>query len=187
MSRQERQKLSIFLVLVVVLGLTVVLGYRMNRPQTTAAVQSPETKPAAKAPTSSDARIRLDIVEGPESGEDVGQKNLFQYSQRRQPAAAPQTIPPAPSSALPAPVVTPEIPAAPAPPPPPPPIPLKFTGFALVNSSLTAFLADDSAHHFNVTAGEVLMGRYRITQITDRAVEVEDLKVNRRQMLPLQK
>ena len=178
MNRQDRQRLRIFLVLIGVLGLTLVLGYRMNRPPTTAAVQSPETKPAAKAPTASEARIRLDIVESPETAGEIGQKNLFQYGQRP-PAPVPQTVPP--------PVITPPVPIVPAGPPPPPPIPLKFTGFAIVNSTLTAFLADDSSRHFNVTAGEVLMGRYRITQISDRAVEVEDLQYNRRQVLALQK
>lgn len=187
MSGQDRQRLRIFLVLIVVLGFTLVFGYRMNRPPTTAAVQSPEAKPAAKAPTASDARIRLDIVENPETGGEIGQKNLFQFGQRR-PAPGPQTLPPgSQASEPPPPVMTPPVPIVPAGPPPPPPIPLKFTGFAIVNSFLTAFLADDSSRHFNVTAGEVLMGRYRITQITDRAVEVEDLQFNRRQMLALQK
>lgn len=188
MSRQDRQKLSIFLVLLAVLGLTLILGYRMNRPASTAAVQTPETKPPAKPPAPTDARIRLDVVENPETEGEIGQKNVFQYGQRR-PAPAPQTLPPGPgaSSAPAPPVVTPPVPAVPAPPPPPPPVPLKFTGFAVINSSLTAFLSDDSSRHYNVTAGEILMGRYRITQITDRAVEVEDLQYNRRQMLPLQK
>lgn len=188
MSKQDRQKLSIFLILLVVLGLTLILGYRMNRPATTAAVQSPETRPPAKPPAASDARIRLDIVENPESTGEIGQKNVFQYGQRR-PAPAPQTLPPGPgpTSSAPPPAVTPPVPVVPAGPPPPPPIPLKFNGFAAVNSSLTAFLSDDSSRHYNVTAGEILMGRYRITQITDRAVEVEDLQYNRRQMLPLQK
>jgi hypothetical protein len=188
MSRQDRRNLSIFVTLIIVLGLTLVLGYRMNRPATTAAVQSPETKPAAKLPTASDARIRLDIVENPEPGDDIGEKNLFQYGQRRLPE---QTVPALPRAGAPlaAPqVVTQPVPAVPAGPPPPPAIPFKFTGFALVNSSLTAFLSEDSTtRHFNVTAGEVLMGRYRITQITDRAVEIEDLQYNRRQTLPLQK
>jgi hypothetical protein len=53
---------------------------------------------------------------------------------------------------------------------------------------LTAFITDDAtSRHFNVSAGEVLMGRYRITQITDKIVEVEDLQHQRRQTLALQK
>ena len=170
------------------LALTLVLGYRMNRPATTSAVQSPETKPTTKAPTASDARIRLDIVENPDSAQDIGQKNLFQYGQRRIPSRPPgateEVKPAVPAVTQPVPVV----PQTPPLPPPPPPIPLKFTGFAVLNSSLTAFLADESGlRHYNVSAGEVLMGRYRITQITDKTVEVEDLQFSRRQTLPLQK
>ena len=189
MSRRDRQRLSIFFVLIVVLALTLVLGYRMNRPATTSAVQSPETKPTTKAPTASDARIRLDIVENPDSAQDIGQKNLFQYGQRRLPSrpgppeATEEVKPPVPAVTQPVPVV-PQTP----PPPPPPTIPLKFTGFAVLNSSLTAFLTDESGlRHYNVSAGEVLMGRYRITQISDKAVEVEDLQFSRRQTLALQK
>ena len=44
MSKQDRQKFNILIVLLVVLGMTVLLGYRMNQPPTTAAVQVPETK-----------------------------------------------------------------------------------------------------------------------------------------------
>lgn len=190
MSRRDRQRLSIFFVLIVVLGLTLVLGYRMNSPATTSAVQSPETKPTTKAPTASDARIRLDIVENPDTAKDIGQKNLFQYGERRLPSRpgaggqSQESKPPAAPVTQPVPVV----PQAPPPPPPPPPIPLKFTGFAVLNSSLTAFLTDDSGlRHYNVSTGEVLMGRYRIAQISDKTVDVEDLQLNRRQTLLLQK
>jgi len=183
MSRQ-RQKLSVFFVLVVVLGLTLVLGYRMNRPASTAAVQSAEKAPGAKPPVASDARIRLDIVDNPGTNAEIGQKNLFQYG--RLPEVPQEVSPRDPEESAPPPVTTPPVPAVPAGPPPPPPVPLKFTGFAIVNSSLTAFLSDSSGN-FIVTAGEVLMGRYRITQITNSTVEVEDLEYNRRQMLALQK
>jgi hypothetical protein len=189
MSRRDRQRLSVFFILIGVLVLTIVLGYRMNQPPTTAAVQTPETKPTSKAPAASDARIRLDIVENPDNAADIGQKNLFQYRQRRDPARA--VVPGTAETPKPAvPVVTQPAPVVPPPvvPPPPPPIPFRFSGFAVMNSSLTAFLTDEAGiKHYNVSAGEVLMGRYRITQITDRAVEVEDIQMNRRQSLVLQK
>jgi hypothetical protein len=51
---------------------------------------------------------------------------------------------------------------------------------------MIAFVADDS-RHYNVTAGEVLLGRYRILSITDKSIEVEDMEYNRRQTLPLLK
>ena len=50
-----------------------------------------------------------------------------------------------------------------------------------------AFLSDESSHHYNVSVGEILIGRYRIVDITEKNVEVEDLQNNRRQVFPLQK
>src|SRR5712671_3329336 len=82
MSKQDRQKLSILVILLAVLGLTIVLGSRMNRPAVTAAVQVPESKPSANPPASTDARIRLDLIEKSEnSPEEIGRKNVFQYRQ----------------------------------------------------------------------------------------------------------
>jgi hypothetical protein len=194
MTKQDRQKLSILIVLLGVLGVTVVFAYRMNEPQTTAAVQVPETKSASTpaAPAADSARIRLDLLEKSDAEAGTAKRNLFQYQQ------APPPPPPAPprggpppatfTSAGPPPAVT--IPVARPPgPPPPPPITLKYTGFATTttaNGGYTAFIGDD-ARHYNVTVGEVLMGRFRIAAISDKSVEIEDLEYNRRQTLPLLK
>jgi hypothetical protein len=189
MSKRDRQRLGILIVLLVVLGMTVVLGYRMNRPQITAAVQTPESKqPAPNQTIASDARIRLDLIEKPESSQNIGRNNVFQYREAR-PATQSSRPGPTPPVAPPPlmPVVAQPPPSRPAGPPPLPPIPLKYQGFAIVNSSLTAFLADDFARHYNVTVGEVLMGKYRVSQITDATVEIEDLEASRRQTLPLLK
>jgi hypothetical protein len=194
MSRQDRQKLSILIVLLGVLLLTLVLGYRMNKqPVVTAAVQAPETKPSANPPAPADARIRLDLVEKPEKSlDEFGRKNVFQY--RETPA------PPPPRGGSPARVPQPSTPGmgglgGPVPnqppatiaPPGPPPIPFKYQGYALDSSpggQITAFLTDDT-RHYNVGIGEILMGRYRITQISANSVEVEDIDNNRRQMVPV--
>jgi len=194
MTKQYRQKLNIFVILLVVLGLTLVLGYRMSSPPSVFTVQPPEPKPAANVPTASDARIRLDLVDQPEESE-AGRTNVFQYRQGR-PTPDPEGSKPAPVT--PPGLVTPPVPTVaptPRPPtaPPPPPIPLKYQGFAVLNfgnsgtPALMAFLSDDSSHHYNVSVGEVLLGRYRIVGITDKNVEVEDLQNNRRQVFPLLK
>ena len=191
MTKQVRQKVNIFIVLLVVLGLTVVLGYRMSSPPSGFTLQSPEPKAAPNVPTASDARIRLNWAE--QSGDaEAGQTNVFQYRQGR-PAAGPESSKPAPVTP-PEPVIptvapVPPTPIQPPPPPPPPPIPLKYQGFAVLGTSdppaLMAFLSDDSSHHYNVSVGEILIGRYRIIAITEKNVEVEDLQNNRRQVFPL--
>lgn len=191
----QRQKLEILIVLLVVLGLTLVFGYRMNQPPSMAAVQQgSDTKTSASPPAQSDARIRIDLVEKPpEASEEVGRNNVFQYRQRpAPPPPGPGSLPgaagPPPPPSMMTPVPT--RPQGPPPAPPPPPIPLRYGGFAVVNAppgTLVAFLFDDQQRHYKVNAGEVLMGRYRIVRITGSAVEVEDLEYNRRQTLPLLK
>ena len=203
MSKQDRQKFNILIVLLVVLGMTVLLGYRMNQPPTTAAVQVPETKTSTNPPAPTDARIRLDLLEKAEgSQEEIGRKNVFQY---QKPPAPPASRPPVPGSGGSASTTPgPQQPAPPlfglppttsgssasAAPPGPPPIPLKYQGYAAESApggQMTAFLTDDASRHYNVTPSEILMGRYRINQISTASVEVEDLETNRRQTLPLLK
>jgi hypothetical protein len=189
MTKQDRQKLGILVVLLAVLGVTAVFAYRMNQPEITAAVQSPTPRPSANAPAASDARIRIDLLENTQEA-DIGKRNVFTY--RQAPAPPPSSLGRGalgPSSGPPQTPIQQPPPAVKAGPPPPPPIPLRFQGFAVTtgrDAGLTAFLADDQ-RHFNVRAGEILMGRYRIVSISEKAVEVEDLEYNRRQILPLLK
>ncbi len=200
MTKQDRQKLRILIVLLIVFGMTAVLGYRITGPSTTEAVQVPETKTSANPPAPTDARIRLDLIEKSDgSKEEIGRKNVFQYQRPPAPPAPRPSGPAAPGpggSPVPSPfppsVGLPPSTARPvvAAPPGPPPIPLKYQGYAVENppaGQTTAFLVDDASRHYNVTRGEILMGRYRINQISAGSVEVEDLENNRRQTLPLLK
>lgn len=194
MSKRDRQQLSILVVLLGVLGLTLVLGYRMVRPPVAATIQLPETKKtSANPPAATDAQIRLDLVDKSEAGEQgVGKRNVFQYGlPPAPPPPPPQRGNPIniPTAVVPPNVVTTPVITVPPARPLPPPITLKYQGFAAIQSpgaGFTAFLADD-ARHYNVTTGEILMGRYRIVSITDKSVEIEDLEYNRRQTLPLVK
>ena len=187
MSKRDRQKLSILVVLLAVLALTTVLGYRMTRPPTVSTAQASEKqapKISVNLPPPDQSYIRLDLLEK-SAEEGQGKRNLFQYQQ------APPPPPPGPPRGGPPPNQPPPVTTmmqqpGPVGPPPPPPIPLKFQGFAITETpdrSFTAFIADDS-RHYNVTVGETLMGRYRIVNITEKTVEVEDLQYNRRQTLP---
>jgi hypothetical protein len=199
MTKQDRRNAGILVLLLAVLGLTVFLGYRMTRPPATAAVQTPEQqKVAVNTLAPGDAKIRVDLVEKETGEENIGKRNLFQY--RQAPPPPPPSVPQRgtgaspfgpgnsglPPGGLPP---QPPRPTGPPQPPPPPPITLKYQGFVAKSTpsgGFTAFLADDS-RHYNVTVGEILMGKYRIAGITDKSVDVEDLDNNRRQSLPLLK
>jgi len=182
MTGKEKQQLKILIIFLAVLGLSSLYAYRMNQPQTASAVQTPQAAQPANPAVPNDARIRLDLVEKP-APEDVGRNNLFQYrfGQAAQAQQPPAFTPP--------PVVVNQPPPGPLPPslpPPPPPIPLRYQGYAHAQTGLTAFLADGE-RQFNVMAGEVLMGRYRVLRVSESLVEVEDLEYNRRQILTLVK
>src|SRR5438128_12500452 len=93
MTKQDRRNLIFLMILLAVLGATIVLGSRMNRPttSTTAAAQPKESKTSSNPLKATDARILLNLVEKPESDADIGKKNLFAYG----PPPAPP-LPPAP-------------------------------------------------------------------------------------------
>lgn len=70
-------------------------------------------------------------------------------------------------------------------PPPPPPINLKFYGFAQQNGRKLVFLLDGE-DIFIAGQGDIVDGRYKVVQIENTAVVVEDLSYNNEQTLPLQ-
>jgi hypothetical protein len=191
MSKEDRQKLSILVVLLGVLALTLVLAYRMNQPTTAVAVQPPETKTANTSVSSTGAQLLLPLVEKSDSN-DGGKKNIFEFGHPPAPPAPPRGSSPfarggqPPNTGLPPASFQP---TGPRPPPPPPPIPLKYQGYLVLETPTGGFTAvvGDDARHYNVTVGEVLMGRYRILAITDKVVDVEDMEYNRRQSLPIVK
>jgi hypothetical protein len=192
MTKQDRQKISILVVLLAVLAAVVVMVLRMNEPATTttAAVQeTPKISESLPAPT--DASLRKDLLDKPDNGQEIGKKNIFEYRQAPPPPPAPG--PPrgsrTPFQVNGGGIGASGVPPLTPPPPLPPQIPLKYVGYLTVDApgaGFTAVLSDDS-RHYNVTAGEVLMGRYRVLTISDKIVDVEDLEYKRRQSLPIVK
>lgn len=195
MTKPDQQKLRILVVLLIILGVTLFFGYRMNRAPNPAVVQAENQKPVATPPVQTDARIRLDLLKKENPNEGVGKKNLFQYGPPPAPPAPPATAAagnsrnPVSSAHAPA-APPPSPPNVPSAPPPPPPIPLKYIGIASIepdSKKLIATLIDDNQHHFNAVNGDIFMGRYKISRITENSVDVDDLQYNRHQTLPLVK
>src|SRR5215831_18488636 len=192
MTKQDRQKISILGILLAVLASVVVMVLRMNEPAaaTTAAVQAAETpKISVNPPAAIDASLRKDLLDKPDSGQHIGKKNIFEYQQA--PLAPPPPGPPRGSRTTPFQPNPARIGSVPgnvptvSQPPLPPPMPLKYMGYLAVDApggGFTAVLSDD-LRHYNVTVGEVLMGRYRVLTISDKIVDVEDLEYKRRQSL----
>jgi hypothetical protein len=196
MTKQDRQKIIILGVLLAVLASVVIMVLRMNETPatTTAAVQVPETsKISVNPPAPGDASLRKDLLDKPDTGQQIGKRNIFEYRQAPPP---PPAVPPRGSRTtrfesnpggigsvpgnFPPPTVQPPL---------PPQIPLKYVGYLTLDApggGFVAVLSDDS-RHYSVTPGEVLMGRYRVLTISDKIVDVEDLEYKRRQSLPIVK
>ena len=186
MNETDRQRLKIWVMLVIVLGLTLWAGQRIfsvpveigittdgGEPNLILDREIPESVKVPSRWESLDLAVRL--PEGP-------RRNPFAYGPEPPPEVAVQTV----LSGAAAPSL-PIQPLAPPPPPPPPPIPFRYSGWSRVggdDGELEAWLFDEGGA-YSVVEQEVLMGRYRITQITDQFVEIEDLEFETGQRLPL--
>lgn len=79
----------------------------------------------------------------------------------------------------------PEPPPTPTPTPTPPPIPLKFYGFAnKANEPKRVFLAD-ADEVFVAKQGDIVERKYKVVQINNASVIIEDMLYNNRQPIPL--
>ena len=189
MNAREKKQATFLGALGVILGVTLYVAPGLNRAPTASGTQTPQASAQQQPSAVDDARIRLDLLTPKTDGPEAGDENLFQYRTVRpppgpaRPTARVEPFVPVPQT------FTPPVHTGPPQPPPPPPIPLRYQGYARSEygaGELTAFLVDD-ARHYNVRAGEVLMGRYRITAITDTSVQIEDMQFKRTQTLVLQK
>ncbi len=97
------------------------------------------------------------------------------------------SLPPVAASAIESPIASARTgPAALAGPPPPPPIDLKFYGFAKEQNGRQLVFLMHGEDVFIAGQGDIVDGRYKILQIQDNSIVVEDLAYNNQQTLPLQ-
>lgn len=96
------------------------------------------------------------------------------------------SLPPVPVNAIETPIASARIgPAVPMGPPPPPPINLKFYGFAKEQNGRRLVFLMDGEDIFIAGQGDIVDGRYKVIQINDNSVVIEDLAYTNRQTLPL--
>ena len=76
-------------------------------------------------------------------------------------------------------------PLVPSGPPPPPPIDLKFYGFAKEQNGRQLVFLMHGEDIFIAGVGDIVDGRYKVIQVNDNSVVVEDLAYTNQQTLPL--
>jgi hypothetical protein len=191
MTTAEKKKAKILAVALVVAAIVWFFALTGGPPVPTAtgSGQVPAPSPAAVAGRiSGEGVIRVDLLPEALAGGDAGSTNLFQY--RPRPASpAPPALPSLPAALPPAQPYQPPV----SPPPQPPAVPpfRQFRYEAVVKGAatgrLTAYLTDVAnlnSPAFEAAEGDVLLGQYKITRLTETMVEVEDLFQKRRQSFP---
>jgi hypothetical protein len=81
--------------------------------------------------------------------------------------------------------IGPPAPPTPTPTPPPPPIPLKFYGFASKSSEPKRIFLDDEGEVFVARQGDIVERKYKVIQINNTSVIIEDVLNSNRQTIQL--
>lgn len=150
-------------------------------PAPTAATTTPQQKKgrAIALDNSLDPRLRLDILAASQSKKyEAGGRNIFKMEEAKIAAVDGSVRTPV--------TMGPPVPPTPTPTPPPPPITLKFYGFATSkpNEPKKIFLADES-EVFVARQGDIVERKYKVIQINNTSVVIEDVLNNNRQPIPL--
>jgi hypothetical protein len=145
---------------------------------TTTAVQKKAGALAGADNSNLDPRLRLDILAAAQSKKYETGRNIFRMEEAPIPAAIASAR--ANKGAY-----TVDAPPTPTPTPPPPPIPLKFYGFASKSNEPKRIFLDDEGEVFIARQGEIVERRYKVIQINNTNVVIEDALNNNRQTVQL--
>ncbi|PYU23750.1 MAG: hypothetical protein DMG32_15525 [Acidobacteria bacterium] len=172
MSRQQKQ-------IMLLAGLVAVFFYAIYRSN-----RSPEIAPVV---SSADETFRPIAVENPALKLELLERlRKLQYEGAHRnifSAVAPPPVSAASLNAIPPPVVTPALPSGPA----PLAIPATFYGFvtdAQTGVRRAFFMEGESV--YIVAVGETLLGRFRLVQIGNSSVELEEISTGRRATLTME-
>ena len=137
--------------------------------------RSQQKKNAQVATPSLDPRLRLDLLRSSEQIAYVGTgRNIFQDQPERISRPAPRPV-----------VAQPPPQPGPVPPLPPPPINLRFFGFANRPGEAKQIFLAEGDDVFIAKQGDIVDRRYKVIQIQQNSVVIEDVLNNNRQTIPL--
>lgn len=138
-----------------------------------------QKKPALTETTDNgtlDPRLRLDILAASQSKKyEAGGRNIFRMEEK-------PIVPIAASVRGP---MGPDPPPTPTPTPPPPPIQLKFYGFASKPTEPKKVFLFDEGEVFVARQGDIVERKYKVIQINNTSVVIEDVLNNNKQTIPL--
>ena len=123
-----------------------------------------------------DPRLRVDILAASQNKKyEAGGRNIFRMEEKKIEVAIANPRGP----------MGPDPPPTPTPPPPPPPIPLKFYGFASKPTEPKKIFLFDEGEVFVARQGDIVERKYKVVQINNTSVIIEDVLNNNKQTIPL--
>jgi hypothetical protein len=125
-----------------------------------------------------DPRLRLDILSASQNKKYETGRNIFHME------ALPVPTPVADVRARGG-FIGPPAPPTPTPPPPPPPITVKFYGFASKPGEPKRVFLADEGEVFVAKQGDIVERKYKVVQINNTNVLIEDVLNSNRQQVPL--
>jgi hypothetical protein len=135
------------------------------------------TSPIQATDSTLDPRLRLDILAASQNKKyEAGGRNIFRMEELK---PVEKTIA---SVRQP---YGPEPPPTPTPTPLPPPIPLKFYGFASKSSEPKRIFLADEGEVFVARQGDIVERKYKVIQINNTSVVIEDMLNSNRQTIPV--
>jgi hypothetical protein len=144
--------------------------------QTTQATRK-STSPTQLTDSTLDPRFRGDLLSASQNVKyEAGGRNIFKMEELK-------SIPPVVGSVRPP--YGPDLPPTPTPTPLPPPIPLKFYGFASKPTEPKRIFLDDEGEVFVARQGDIVERKYKVIQINNTSVIIEDVLNSNRQTIQL--
>jgi hypothetical protein len=145
--------------------------------QATTQTTRKSTSPIQPTDSTLDPRLRLDILAASQNKKyEAGGRNIFRMEELK---PVEKTIA---SVRQP---YGPEPPPTPTPTPLPPPIPLKFYGFASKSSEPKRIFLADEGEVFVARQGDIVERKYKVIQINNTSVVIEDMLNSNRQTIPV--
>jgi hypothetical protein len=185
---ENKKQLRIMLVLLAILLLVGIYNFvdfgtsSAASPAPASSTQVAQSAKKAGAPQLSDSTLdpRLHVHELAVSQNvkyQEGGRNIFRMEEVK--------IPQMQGSARQITEMGPPMPPTPTPTPPPPPIPLKFYGFASKPTEPKRIFLDDEGEVFVARQGDIVERKYKVIQINNTSVIIEDVLNSNRQTIQL--
>jgi hypothetical protein len=181
-SENKKELIAMIVLMIIAIPSAIYLVKSLSGgPSATPAHAASATAPAAQKKSGGvllarnlDPTLRLDRLAASQKVQyEGGRRNIFRMEEP----------PPPPPPKFVQPPVNPN--PQPPPPPPPPPITLKFYGFSSRPGEPKKVFLADGDDIFVAKEGDVINRKYKVVQIMNSAVVIEDLLNNNKQQIPL--